>query len=45
MNLLKEAGFEIVDKRQTIYSLENKNQEIKHGTGEGVFAVIKAQKR
>jgi len=38
---LKEAGFEILDKKQTIYSLDNKYQEIKSGVGEGVFAVIK----
>lgn len=42
--LLKEAGFEIIDKRQTIYTFDNKVQEIKTGVGEGVFAVIKAKK-
>ena len=42
--LLEYAGFKILDRKQTIYSLENKVQEIKNGTGEGVFAVIKAQK-
>ncbi|MBJ8349118.1 class I SAM-dependent methyltransferase [Streptococcus zalophi] len=41
---LKEAGFEILDKRQTIYSLDNDYQDIKSGVGEGVFAVIKAKK-
>lgn len=35
---------EIMEKRQTIYSLENKLQEIKKGVGEGVFAVMKAKK-
>jgi len=44
LKFLKEAGFEIQDKRQTIYSLDNKYQEIKSGVGEGVFAVIKAKK-
>ena len=41
---LEAAGFEIVDKRHTIYTFENKVQEIKNGVGEGVFAVIKAKK-
>lgn len=44
MSLLKFAGFEVIDKRQTIYTLENTLQEIKGGVGEGVFAVIKARK-
>ncbi|TJX13045.1 class I SAM-dependent methyltransferase [Tissierella creatinini] len=44
VSFLITAGFEIVDKRQTIYSLENTLQEIKIGVGEGVFAVIKAKK-
>ncbi|MHB1348051.1 MAG: class I SAM-dependent methyltransferase [Candidatus Humimicrobiaceae bacterium] len=42
--LLKKAGFEILEKKQTIFTLENKVQEIKDGVGEGVFAVIKAKK-
>jgi SAM-dependent methyltransferase len=42
--LLKTSGFEVVDRRQTIYSLKNTLQEIKFGVGEGVFAVIKAKK-
>lgn len=42
--LLEEAGFKIQDMRQTIYTLDNKIQEIKNGTGEGLFAVIKAKK-
>jgi hypothetical protein len=42
--LLEAAGFEVVDMRQTIYSFENKLQDIRNGTGEGVFAVIKAKK-
>ncbi len=44
VSLLRAGGFEVVDKRQTIYSLENKLQEIKCGVGEGVFAVIKTKK-
>jgi len=44
VSLLRAGGFEVVDKRQTVYSLENKLQEIKCGVGEGVFAVIKAKK-
>lgn len=42
--LLETAGFEIQEKKQTIYSLENKIQEIRSGVGEGLFAVIKAKK-
>ena len=42
--ILEFAGFEIVEKRQTIYTLENTLQEIKDGLGEGVFAIIKARK-
>ncbi|SHJ19251.1 class I SAM-dependent methyltransferase [Parasporobacterium paucivorans] len=43
-DFLRAAGFEIQDKKQTIYSLENKYQEIKSGVGEGLFAVIQAKK-
>ena len=38
------AGFEVVDERQTIFSLENKLQEIQFGTGEGLFGVVKVKK-
>lgn len=41
---LEMTGFEVHEKKQTIYTLENKVQEIKEGVGEGVFAVIKAKK-
>lgn len=44
VSLLKTGGFEVVDKRQKIYSLKNTLQEVKCGVGEGVFAVIKAKK-
>ncbi|HCP14729.1 MAG TPA: SAM-dependent methyltransferase [Peptococcaceae bacterium] len=40
--LLKTAGFKAEEARQTIFTLENHPQEIRDGTGEGVFAVIKA---
>ncbi|NMC59850.1 MAG: class I SAM-dependent methyltransferase [Candidatus Methanofastidiosa archaeon] len=43
--ILKIAHFEIVDRRQTIFNLENIIQEIKPNVGEGVFAVIKAMKK
>ncbi len=43
--LLEEAGFEILKTKQTVYALENNLQEIKSGTGEGLFVVINAQKR
>lgn len=42
--LLEEAGFSVTEKRQTIFTLENKPQDIRDGTGTGVFAVIKAIK-
>jgi SAM-dependent methyltransferase len=42
---LLKSGFKIEDRRQTVFTLENQSQEIKKGTGEGVFAVIKARKR
>lgn len=42
--LLEEAGFEITDKRQTIFTFDNEIQEVKAGVGEGVFAVIKSKK-
>jgi SAM-dependent methyltransferase len=44
IHFLQEAGFEIIEKRQTIFSLENINQDIRDGVGEGVFAVIKVKK-
>jgi len=44
LNLLSDIGFEVIDKRQTIFSFKNEIQEIRKGTGEGVFAVIKARK-
>jgi hypothetical protein len=44
IGLLENAGFSIVDKKQTIFSLENKLQEVKDGIGEGIFAIIKAKK-
>ncbi|MDD3169790.1 MAG: class I SAM-dependent methyltransferase [Eubacteriales bacterium] len=43
-SLLRDAGFEITDRRQTIFSFDNTLQEIKAGNGEGVFAVIKVKK-
>ena len=42
--LLMKTGFEIIDRRQTVFDMENKLQEVKRGNGEGVFAVIKARK-
>ncbi|MCR6545988.1 class I SAM-dependent methyltransferase [Dehalobacterium formicoaceticum] len=42
--LLNNAGFEILERKQTIYTLENKYQESKAGFGEGIFAVIKAMR-
>jgi len=42
---LLSTGFEVIEKKQTIYTLDNICQEIKPGTGEGVFAVFKAKKQ
>lgn len=42
--LLVESGFNIVQTKQTIFSLENTLQRVTDGLGEGVFAVIKAKK-
>ena len=44
MDFLKNTGFEILDKRQTVFSLQNEMQEVKKGVGEGLFAVLKAKK-
>lgn len=41
---LEKSGFTVKDKRQTIYSLENKYQEVREGTGKGLFAVLKGEK-
>jgi hypothetical protein len=40
----KSNNFVIILKNQTIFMLDNKPQEIKDGTGEGVFAVLKNKK-
>lgn len=42
--LLKEAGFKILERKQTIFSLNNIFQEPQDGVGEGVFAAFKAKK-
>jgi SAM-dependent methyltransferase len=44
IKLLERTGFEIQEKKQTIYTLENIIQEVKDNVGNGVFAVIKAKK-
>ncbi|MEN3005434.1 class I SAM-dependent methyltransferase [Dehalobacterium formicoaceticum] len=44
IKLLERIGFEIQEKKQTIYTLENIIQEVKDNVGNGVFAVIKAKK-
>lgn len=41
---LKESGFSIHKKRQTVFTLKNEKQPIKKGTGEGVFAIVLAKK-
>ena len=42
--LLMQAGFRVDAERQTVFTFENIPQEIRPGTGEGVFAVIRARK-
>ena len=42
--LLMKAGFRVDEERQTIFTIQNIPQEIWPGTGEGVFAVIRARK-
>lgn len=44
-NYLKLAGFAIGERRQTVFELENKPQAVRAGVGEGLFAVIKANKQ
>lgn len=44
LSLLDSAGFEIVDRRQTIFTLENVMQDVRCGVGDGVFAVYKTKK-
>ncbi len=41
---LHRAGFAVTMKRQTIFSFDNAIQEHKNGTGQGVFAVLRAEK-
>lgn len=42
--LLKEVGFQILEKRQTVETFENIVHEIRIGHGQGVFAVLLCQK-
>lgn len=44
VSLLENTGFKIMERLQTIFRMENEEQEIRKGNGEGVFAVIKAAK-
>ncbi len=38
------AGFTITGARQTVFSFENRLQDIWEGTGEGLFAVLRAER-
>lgn len=38
------VGFQIIDTCQTVFTLENQKQEIRTGTGDGIFAVILASR-
>lgn len=41
---LTQAGFYFEDARQSVFTLNNEKQDILPGTGQGVFAVLKACK-
>jgi len=41
---IEKAGFEIIKRRQTIFTLENEFQDSKEGLGEGLFGVVLAGK-
>lgn len=45
VDMMNEAGFEVEDCRQTIFSLENLRQPVEKGVGLGVFAVIRFNKK
>lgn len=42
--ILSKTGFNVVDKKQTVFTLRNEPQFIKNDIGEGLFAVIRAEK-
>ena len=42
--ILMDSGFKIEDSRQTVFTLTNQFQEVWAGTGQGVFAVIRARR-
>jgi SAM-dependent methyltransferase len=41
---LKQAGFKIVSQKQTVFSFDQQPQPVLNGVGEGVFAVMRAEK-
>lgn len=43
-DLLQASGFQIIDTCQTVFDLDNRKQDVKPCTGEGVFAVVLAGK-
>ena len=43
-DLLSEAGFSVIRCVQTVFTLDNVAQHVRENHGEGVFAVIKAEK-
>jgi len=42
--ILVDSGFKIENSRQTVFTLANQVQEVRTGTGQGVFAVIQASR-
>ncbi|HHV85349.1 MAG TPA: class I SAM-dependent methyltransferase [Petrimonas sp.] len=44
-DMLLKTDFNIVDMKQTVFNLQNEPQLIKDNIGEGLFAVIRAEKR
>jgi len=43
-DLLQHSKFKVIDTCQTVFDLENREQDILPGTGEGIFAVVLARK-
>ena len=43
--LLNESGYTVVDRQQTVYSLDNVQQPVKPGHGDGVFVAMLTSKQ
>jgi len=42
--MLQKTGFDVAEKQQTVMTLKNEEQPVTAGNGDGVFAVIRAEK-